>query len=98
MQIYSNKKFRNPVEIIDGNEYCLKRVQELAQKGLYLLGYVKYDFSKVYFEAYKSFEEYTPSIPQNVGIIKEPMITREEYFKKIQCSIYKRADSRRNNL
>lgn len=84
MQIYSNKKFRNPVEIIDGNEHCLKRVQELAQKGLHLLGYVKYDFSKVYFEAYKSFEEYIPSIPQNVGIIKEPMITREEYFKKIQ--------------
>ena len=54
MQIYANKSFSNPIEIIKAEgdlkeAFC--RIDEL-RKNYYLLGYITYDFQKLYFEVF----------------------------------------------
>ena len=80
MQIYSDKKFTNPVEIIDTSdmEYGFKKLTALLEKGLYLLGYINYDFTHMYFEGFKSFEYYEPENRSGVGIITKPLISKED--------------------
>ena len=57
MQIYANKSFSNPIEIIKAEgdlkeAFC--RIDEL-RKNYYLLGYITYDFQKLYFEVFEIF-------------------------------------------
>ena len=88
MQIYFDKCFENPIEIIDAPAMmtiwdAFKRIEELSGK-YYLLGYVTYDFSRVYFEAFKQFNAYKPrKVSKPFGIVTQSLITKEEYFSKI---------------
>ena len=88
MQIYFDKCFVNPIEIIDAPammtvEDAFERIWELRKK-YYLLGYVTYDFSRVYFEAFEKFSPYEPrKVSKPFGIVTKPLITKEEYFSKI---------------
>lgn len=89
MQIYTDKIFRNPVDIIDAPsdmsvEDAFKKIEKL-KKEYYLLGYVSYDFTKIYFEVFDKFEKYVPNIiNKDIGIITEPMISKEEYYSAIE--------------
>ena len=88
MAVYSNKLFKNPIEIIEaqGDEIkaALSKIEELKNK-YYLLGYINYDFTQLYFEAYESYEEFIPKkIDKPLGIIKTPLISKEDYFKNIE--------------
>lgn len=89
MQIYSDKIFENPIYIIDAPidmsvEDAFSKIEELSQK-YYLLGYVNYDLTKVYFEVFDKYEKYSPpKSDKNLGIISTPMISKNEYFNAIQ--------------
>lgn len=85
MQIYSDKLFKNPVAKVEGipSKAKFKRIEELQAQSLYILGYVTYDFSEMYFEAYKNFEMFTPQTCVGVGIITEPLIAKSEYIEKV---------------
>lgn len=89
MQIYSDKIFKNPIEIIDAPTNmsvfaAFERIEKLYKK-YYLLGYVSYDFKRVYFEVFDKFEKYIPKgIDKPFGIISEPMISNEEYYTSIE--------------
>ena len=89
MQIYFDKCFENPIEIIDAPEMmnvedAFKRIEELMRK-YYLLGYVSYDFGRVYFEVFEEFKPYKPcKISKPFGIISKPLITKKEYISKIE--------------
>ena len=85
MQIYANKSFSNPIEIIKAEgdlkeAFC--RIDEL-RKNYYLLGYITYDFQKLYFEVFDKFENYTPNPPKQLGTIIKPMISKETYIDAI---------------
>lgn len=95
MQIYSDKYFENPVDKIEifspkDLKSGFDKLEVLRAKGLYLLGYLRYDLSQssdkplMYFEAFENVKKYIPSIPKiPIGIITEPKITKDEYFKSI---------------
>ena len=96
MWIYANKVFNNPVEIIETFEpkdvkSALDRIETLKNKGLYLVGYMRYDLKKsadgaslVYFEAFESFTIFEHKIPETkIGTIVKPVITKEEYAEKV---------------
>ena len=85
MQIYANKSFSNSIEIIKAEgdlkeAFC--RIDEL-RKNYYLLGYITYDFQKLYFEVFNKFENYTPNPPKQLGTIIKPMISKETYIDAI---------------
>ncbi len=85
MQIYANKSFSNPIEIIkaEGNlKEAFSRIDKLRNK-YYLLGYITYDFQKLYFEVFDKFEAYTPNPPKQLGTIIKPMISKEAYIDAI---------------
>lgn len=88
MQIYSDKIFTNPIDIIDA-PYCMSVEEAFAKIDLlknkyYLLGYISYDFEQVYFEVFDKFEKYIPnSVCNNWGIISEPMISKDRYISAI---------------
>ena len=88
MQIYSDKIFKNPVDIIDAPTSmsvftAFEKIEKLYKR-YYLLGYVSYDFKRVYFEVFDKFEKYNHrSIDKPFGIISKPMISKEEYFASI---------------
>lgn len=96
MQIYSDKYFENPVDKIEIFEpsmlkHGFNKLEGLRSQGLYLLGYLRYDLSEpcdkplMYFEAFESEGKYIPSkLQRNIGIITEPKITKEEYFKSVE--------------
>lgn len=96
MQIYSDKCFVNPVDKIEifkpsMLEEGFIRLENLRSKGLYLLGYLRYDLTKssdkplMYFEAYEHTGKYIPSKPTRpIGIITKPKITKEEYFTSVE--------------
>ena len=86
MQIYSDKIFETPVEIIDTEDLKqgFSRIEALLKQGLHLLGYIKYDSSRMYFEAFKSFKKYTPSKRSGVGVLVEAKITKEEYLERVE--------------
>lgn len=88
MQIYSDKKFNNPVDIIDAPhnisiEAAFDKIDKLRQK-YYLLGYISYDLKNLYFEVFDKFEKYIPSCAdKNLGLVSYPMITKNEYVHAI---------------
>ena len=110
MQIYSDKLFKDPVEIIEVFEpefvkSALYKIEKLKNKGLHLVGYMRYDLSKsanarhcicpnnyhniysplIYFEAFEDYEQFIPKTPDyKIGTIIEPLITKENYIKKIE--------------
>ncbi len=97
MQIYSDKVFNNPIEIIEVFEskkvkYALDRIEELKNKGFYLVGYMRYDLKKeadnmplIYFEAFKDFEPFEQKTPDyKIGTIITPLISKEEYIEQIE--------------
>lgn len=96
MQVYSNKLFTTPIDKIEIFEPSkikegFDKLELLREKGLYLLGYLRYDLSKpcdkplMYFEAFEKEDKYIPSKPSNpIGIITKPKITKEEYFKSVK--------------
>ena len=68
MQIYTDKYFENPAEIIEifdpkKVKEGIDRVERLRDSGFFLLGYMRYNLNKinqkgaplVYFEAYKNY-------------------------------------------
>ena len=86
MQIYSDKKFENPIEIIkaDGDlKEALDKIDQLRHK-YYLLGYITYDFKKLYFEVYEKFEKYIPNPPKKLGTIITPKISKDKYVEAIE--------------
>ena len=101
MQIYADKLFSNPVETIeafDPNEVkaALDKVEALKCKGLYLVGYMRYDLQReatlsaganlplVYFEAFESFTPFEQKTPNyKIGTLVTPNITPEEYAEKV---------------
>ena len=87
MSIYSNKFFKNPIEIIEAKDeeikFAFDKTEEL-KKQYYLLGYINYDFNELYFEVYQNFEEFIPQkITKPFGTIITPLISKEYYFKAI---------------
>ena len=96
MQIYANKIFCNPVKIIEifdpkDVKSALDQIEILQKKGLYLVGYMRYDlknansnFPLIYFEAFDSFEPFVQKIPDyKIGTIVKPLITKEDYSKQV---------------
>ena len=96
MLIYADKVFENPIEVIEA--FCpnqvkpaLDKVEFLKNKGLYLVGYMRYDLKNiadnlplVYFEAFDSYKPFEHKVPDcKIGTIVTPLISREEYFEKI---------------
>ena len=85
MQIYSDKCFENPIEIISAEgdlKSAFERIEELRKK-YYLLGYITYDFRKLYFEVYDKYKKYIPNLPKQLGTIIKPMISKEQYISAI---------------
>ena len=96
MQIYSDKVFSNSVETVVAFEpedvkNALNQIETLRNKGLYIVGYMRYDLKKaaaglplVYFEAFESFEPFKQKTPDyKIGTIVTPNISKEEYAKQI---------------
>lgn len=86
MQIYSDKLFENPIEIIEaeGNlSNAFARIEKLRNK-YHLLGYVNYDFDYLYFEVFDKYRRYFPQSPKQLAIIAKPRITNAEYFNAIE--------------
>lgn len=96
MQIYADKLFLEPLEIIevfDPQEIKngFLRLEQLKTKGYYLVGYLRYDLTKtaqgfplMYFEAFDGYENFIcKEIEEPVGIITTPKIAKQEYIEKI---------------
>ena len=96
MQIYADKLFSNPIDIIEVFEpeeikNGFVRLERLKNKGYYLVGYLRYDLSKpadgfplMYFEAFENYDDFIPKENKEpVGIIITPKIYKEEYINKI---------------
>lgn len=86
MQIYSEKLFKNPITVIEAEgdlSEAFKKLETLRQK-YYLLGYITYDFKKLYFEVFDKFEKYSPDAPKQLGTIISPKITKNQYINAIQ--------------
>jgi len=96
MQIYADKVFNIPVETIEAFEpsevqAALDKIESLKRKGLYLVGYMRYDLKRaadnlplVYFEAFETFTPFKQKTPDyKIGTIVTPNITPEEYAEKI---------------
>ena len=85
MQIYSNKSFSNPIDIIKAEgdlKQAFTKIDKLRQQ-YYLLGYITYDFKKLYFEVFDKFAEYKPKTPKQLGTIIKPLISKETYINAI---------------
>lgn len=85
MQIYSDKSFSNPIEVIQAEgdlEQAFLRIEKLRKK-YYLLGYITYDFKKLYFEVFDKYENYRPQTPKQLGTIIKPLISKETYINAI---------------
>ncbi|MDE6139063.1 MAG: anthranilate synthase component I family protein, partial [Candidatus Gastranaerophilales bacterium] len=85
MNIFADKLFKNPIEIIEANsKEEMKNAFALLDKyreKYYLLGYISYNFEELYFEVYDNFEKYIPDrVEKSYGIIAKPLISKEEYF------------------
>lgn len=92
MQIYSDKIFSNPVKIIkaSGRKNLLSSLDEIweLRKEYYLLGYITYEFDKLYFEVYNSYDKFEPrEFNDRYGIIRKNLISYSGYcdnFNKIK--------------
>lgn len=96
MQIYADKVFDTPVETVEAFEPqevkpALDRIESLKNKGLYLVGYMRYDLKTpakrsplIYFEAFDSFRPFEPKIPgYKIGTVVTPLITQDEYAEQV---------------
>ena len=95
MQIYANKTFGNPVEIIEifdpkDIKSALDKIELLQSKGFYLLGYMRYDLAStcgmplLYFEAFTSFLPFEEKNPDHkIGTIVKQLVSKKEYTQKI---------------
>ena len=75
MLIYADKVFENSVETIEAflpNQVkpALDKIESLKNKGLYLVGYMRYDLKNiadnlplVYFEAFDSYKPFEHKVP-----------------------------------
>ena len=86
MQIYSDKVFNKPLKIIKANckNEALDALDEIfnLRKNYYLLGYVTYEFDKLYFEVYDSYDNFKmPKIQKSYGIIKKSLVSKKTYCK-----------------
>lgn len=86
MQIYSDKLFKDSVGVIEGrpSEKKFKLLEKWQAKNLHILGYITYDFSEMHFEAYDKYEKFYPQKTKSVGIITEPLISKEEYLENVK--------------
>ena len=86
MQIYSDKCFEKPVRIIEAEENLQEALNEIdkLRKKYFLLGYITYDFKKLYFEVFDKYEKYTPAKSKQLGTIIRPKITKEQYINAIE--------------
>lgn len=96
MQIYADKVFENPVDTVEcfdpaDVKASLNKIETLKEKGLYLIGYMRYDLKRtntlplVYFEAFESFKPFVHQVPSyKIGTIVKPLVSKEEYTKKVQ--------------
>lgn len=85
MQIYADKIFNNPIEIIEARDdlrLAFTRIEYLRKK-YFLLGYITYDFKYLYFEAYEKYDKYQPCQPLKLGIIKKLLINKNQYTEAI---------------
>ena len=86
MQIYANKCFSQPIKIIDKEgdlRNAFAEIDELRKK-YYLLGYITYDFKKLYFEVFDKFETYIPQKIKQLGTIITPMINKKDYIAALE--------------
>lgn len=86
MQIYSDKCFEKPVRIIEAEENLQEALNEIdkLRKKYFLLGYITYDFKKLYFEVFDKYKKYTPAKSKQLGTIIRPKITKEQYINAIE--------------
>lgn len=86
MQIYADKCFEKPVRIIEAEENLQEALNEIdkLRKKYFLLGYITYDFKKLYFEVFDKYEKYTPAKSKQHGTIIRPKITKEQYINAIE--------------
>ena len=85
MQIYSNKCFKAPIKIIEAEDDLKNAFDEIEElkKRYYLLGYITYDFKKLYFEVFDKYELYVPATPKQLGTIIKPLISKEKYIQQV---------------
>lgn len=102
MQIYHNKCFLEPIDTItafNNNELieAFKKLEDLRNKDLYLLGYIRYEVKDIflgkeiqselpllYFEVFDKYNEYAPYKPRKIiNIYSEPEISFKQYSKAI---------------
>lgn len=55
-----------------------------CEKKYFLLGYITYDFKKLYFEVFDKYKKYTPAKSKQLGTIIRPKITKEQYINAIE--------------
>lgn len=86
MQIYSDKCFEEPIRIIEAENNLQKALDEIdkLRKKYYLLGYITYDFKKLYFEVFDKCKKYTPAKGKQLGTIIRPMVTKEQYISAVE--------------
>ena len=86
MQIYSDKIFENPIEVIEAFSdlrEAFKKIEEL-RKRYYLIGFINYDFDYLYFEVFDKFKTYMPNPPKTLGTILKPKISKQKYCENIK--------------
>lgn len=86
MQIYSDKIFENPIEVIEAFSdlrEAFKKIEELRKK-YYLIGFINYDFDYLYFEVFDKFKTYMPNPPKTLGTILKPKISKQKYCENIK--------------
>ena len=86
MLIYSDKKFLNPIKIIESHGNLQNALNEIDQlkNSFYLLGYINYDFDYLYFEVFDKYEKYIPNSPKQLGTIITPLIEKKEYISNVE--------------
>lgn len=89
MQIYRDKKFNNPIKVLNikGRKNVRQALCELEilAKKYYALGFVTYDYETLYFEIFDCCEQYEPSKnTKELGTIIKPKISKEQYISAIE--------------
>lgn len=86
MQIYSDKIFEKPIEVIEtfsNFREAFKKIEKLGKK-YYLIGFINYDFDYLYFEVFDKFKTYIPNPPKKLGTILKSKISKQNYCENIE--------------
>ena len=86
MQIYSDKIFEKPIEVIEtfsDFREAFKKIEKLGKK-YYLIGFINYEFDYLYFEVFDKFKTYIPNPPKNLGTILKSKISKQDYCENIE--------------